>query len=198
MVLSYGQPRERRPDLFLRGGSDHQPRSFPSHSCQRDRCGGIELGVCPYIRTRRLLCKSFYGYLYMETDDRPVGRHLSCGDPRDGKRNRRIELYPQFPDNRKLRYRSESFNVVDSRGRTIISASSTLHEWPAWTRLFRVGFGRSGELGEPYYGNTDDLSFRLDRCECLAVSEAFLSDSTRTVGRAPSPLVASLKTSNGS
>ena len=123
----------------------------------------------------------------MEADDRPVRRHLSCCHPRHGKRNRRIELYPQFPDNREFRDRSASFHVMDSRGRTIFSASSTFHEWTAWTRLSRMGLGRSDELGKSWHGNTHDLPFRLDRCECLAVSEAFLSDSSRAVGRDGDP-----------
>ena len=183
MVLSYGQSRKRRSDLFLCGGSRHQPRSFTSHSCQCDRCGGSKLGLCPCLWTRWLLCESFHRNLHMEADDRPVRRHLSCCHPRHGKRNRRIELYPQFPDDREFRDHSASFHVMDPWGRTILSASSTLHEWAAWTRLSCVGFGRSSELGEPWHGNTDDLPFRLDRCECLAVSKAFLSDPPRAVGR---------------
>ena len=123
----------------------------------------------------------------METDDRPVGCHLSCGDPRHGKRNGRIELHPQFPDDRESCHRSASFHVMDPRGRTILSASSTLHEWAAWTRLSCVGFRRSSEVGEYWHGNTHDLPLPMDRCECVAVSKAFLSDSSRTVGRDGDP-----------
>ena len=134
------------------------------------------------------------GTFNMEADDRPVRRHLSCSHPRHGKRNRRIEFHPQFPDDREPRDRSASFHVVDPRGRTIISASSTLHEWPAWPRLPCMGFGRSNELGQSWYGNTHNLPLRMDRCECLAVSEAFLSDSTRAVGRDEYPYSSMLVT----
>ena len=162
MVLSYGQSRKRRSDLFLCGGSDHQPRSFANRSCQRERCGGSKLRVCPCLWTCRLLCESFHRNLHMEANDRPIRRHLSCCHPRHGKRNGRIELYPQFPDDREFRDRSASFHVMDFRGRTILSASSTFHEWTAWTRLSRMGLGRSDELGKSWHGNTHDLPFRLD------------------------------------